>query len=323
VTRFYLAGFANQADQVRRTALEKPNEPHLVSISDATVQKDFYLVQEEDGAFDDRIERYLGRIEARSAMGFKALLADREWPVTPLTRERIATWIALQYLRGPAERQMLNENADMMFKLQMALDGREGVRNALNLGAEVDATEEEVDAAFAEYSDTDAYHVELSPNDHIRFILDELRGVTRTMYARKWSIVEFQRKTLATCDHPVVLVPAEDQPPFTGVGLFTAGGVYLPLNRRLGLLMGDIPPEVWLGKFGTKDARLAGTTAFADLFNGLVVANAREAVFTHPVDAHLTSGPLPSPRRVELTHPHYATWREVGEKLRASRVNSQ
>lgn len=298
----------------------KPGEPHLVSISDATVQKDFYLVQEDDGTFDDGIERYLGSIEASSALGFKALLVDQEWPITPLTRERIATWIALQYLRGPSERQMLNENADIMFKLQMAVDGREGVRTALNHGAEVEATEQEVDAAFAEYSDTNSFQVELSPNEHVRFILEELRGVTRTMYARQWSVVEFQRKTLATCDHPVVLVPAEGHPPFMGVGLFTAAGVFVSLNRYVGLLMGDILTKALQGKFGTIDARLRGSTYFANTFNGLIIANAREAIFTHPDDANLTSGPLPPPMRQEFTHPDYEVWREVGEKIRSGQA---
>ena len=321
VPRFYLAGFANNENQIRRTALEKPDESHNMSISDATVQTDFYLVQEEDGTFDDRIERHLGSIESKAALGFKALLHDHEWPPSPITRERVATWAALQFLRAPAMRTMMNESADIMMKLQMAIDGREGTRKALNHEAEIEATEHEVDVAFAEYSDPSSFHVELSPNEHIRFILDELRGVTRTMYARQWSVVEFRRRSLLTCDHPVVLIPVEGEPSFMGVGILSAGGVFVPLNRQVGLVMGGVPPEVKQGKFGVRDAKYWGNTYFANYFNDVIIANAREAIFAHPDDAHLTQRPLPSPKRQELTHPDYEVWRGVGEKIRSGKGN--
>lgn len=317
VSRFYLSGFANDKNQIRRTGLAKPGEPHNMSTSDATVQTDFYLVQEVDGTLNDRIERYFGGIESRAALGFNALLDDHEWPPSPTTRERISTWVGLQFLRAPSERTMMNESAEIMLKLQMAVDGREGIRTALNYGEHVEATEDEVDVALAQYFGPGSLHMKLNPNEHIRFILEELRGVTSTMYARQWSVLEFRTESLITCDHPVVLVPMERESSFKGVGLLSAGGVFVPLNRRVGLLMGDVPPEVRQGEFGVGDAKYWGDTYFANYFNSLIIANAREAIFTHPDDAQLTQRPLPPPKRQELTHPDYKVWRDVGEKIRS------
>lgn len=59
--------------------LEAPDRAGNVSISSATVLRDFYLVQEEDGTWSDRIEDgFLGKIESNAAIRFKMILDERE-----------------------------------------------------------------------------------------------------------------------------------------------------------------------------------------------------------------------------------------------------
>lgn len=305
VPRFYLSRFANGSDQLRRTSLADPENSHIVSVQDATVIKDFYLVQNEDGNLDDRVEDLLAMIEGEGADGFKNLFDRDEWPISLETRWQVAHWIALQYLRGPAQRQMINEIYDVGFKLDVAVQGREGMRRALDFKATAKATEEEVDSAVLDFSDTESFYIEAHPNEHIKSMLDNLEGITRTIYTRAWTIIRFERRTLLLSDHPVALIPAVDHPQFMGVGILNAQGLLVPVGRRMALFM-DWPPKAVLdGEIGTDDLRIAGTTDIANWINGAVMNTARKALFTHPDDSHLTSGPLPEPRSREVGIPDF------------------
>jgi hypothetical protein len=318
VPQFYLKGFANEAGRIRRTSLSEPERPHIISIGDATVHTDFYMVEDKDGTFDDRIEKVLDKVENDSAVGFRAVLGGRQWPLTGEARASIATWVALQHLRGPSQRQMINDIADSIFKLQVMLGGREGIQEALDDSRAEPANAQEVDDAFAKYTAPNSFRIEMSPNEHIKSMLEQLGGVAFSMYSRPWSIIGYKRKALATSDHPVVLVPAEDSP-FLGVGALTAGGIYVPLDRQTALVMGDLPDDPASATAGASDVRFGGNATLANSLNRMMIGNAREAIFTHPDDAHLTSGPLPAPRRQEIEPPDYEEWRGAGEKLRSQR----
>lgn len=316
VTKFYLSGFANESKQIRRTSLAEPEAAGNVSISNATMLRDFYLVQNEDGTLSDRVENIFMKIESEAARGFQTLLRGQEWPISPLTRGRIATWIALQHLRGTGPRSMVGEVSDIFVKMQIAVGGREGIRDLLAEVQETRPTETEVDEAWAKYSNTDSFRVQASPEEHIKLIGELLQGVTRVMFARLWMMVDFENDVLLTCDHPVVLVPSADEANPMGVRMDLAGGIFIPLNRRVGLLLDEILPEGVEGMLGKVDARFYGTGDLAEAFNLLVIGNAREAIFAHPDDAHLTEGLLPPPRRQEVVPPDYEQWRKNGEQLR-------
>lgn len=315
VPEFYLKGFANEAGRIRRTSLSEPERPHIISIGDATVQTDFYMVEDKDGTFDDRVEKALDKVENESAIGFRALLGGQQWPLTGETRASVAAWVALQHLRGPSQRQMINDIADSLFKLQVMVGGRKGIQEALDDSRAEPANAQEVDDVFAKYTAPDSFRIEMSPNEHIKMMLEHLEGFAFSMYCRPWSIIGYERKTLATCDHPVVLVPTDDSG-FLGVGALTAGGIYVPLDRRTALVMGDLPDDPGNVKAGADDVRFGGNAALANWLNRMLISNAREAIFTHPDDANLTSGPLPAPRRQEIEPPDYEQWRGAGEKIR-------
>jgi hypothetical protein len=313
VPRFYLSRFANEVHQLRRIPLVEPENSHLISVRDATVIKDFYLVQDEDGTFDDRVEDLLSKIEGEGANGFKDLFDQGEWPITLETREKVAQWIALQFLRGPAQRQMLNEISDAIFKLDVAIQGRDGMRRALEHNSEAKATDEEVDSALLDFSDTGSYHLKTHPNAHIKSILSNLEKITQSLFIRAWTIIKFERKTLLFSDHPVALIPAIDHPQFMGVGILNAQGILVPVGRQMALFMDWPPREVDDGVIGTGDHRIAGTTDIANWINGAVMNTARKALFTHPDDSHLTSGSLPEPRSREVGIPDFEPFRRISE----------
>ena len=70
VSRFYLRGFADGREQVRRIQLPGDNVLTM-SISDASVIKDFYSVELPDGTLSDMFERAFSDVEgvASAALG--------------------------------------------------------------------------------------------------------------------------------------------------------------------------------------------------------------------------------------------------------------
>jgi hypothetical protein len=209
---------------------------------------------------------------------------------------------------------------DARFAVQVAGHGggREGIQEALDDSRAEPANAQDVDDAFAKYTSPNSFRIEMSPNEHIKMMLEHLERFAFSIYSRPWSIIGYKRKTLATSDHPVVLVRADDSP-FLGVGALTAGGIYVPLDRQTALVMGDLPDDPASATAGASDVRFGGNATLANSLNRMMISNAREAIFTHPDDAHLTSGPLPARRRQEIEPPDYEEWRGAGEKLRSQR----
>jgi hypothetical protein len=286
VPRFHLKRFADERGMLMRVVL--PGEKrHLISVNDATVEKDFYLVEEEDGRQHDEVEKLLGMVEDPAATAISQLLDGSMWPIPPDAREAIAIWAAFQYLRSPTRRQIGNELADSITKMQIGMGGKAQIRVRLRERDGREPTHAEVDEAWTEYSDFDSYWVEPHQNDHIKSMLDTLPMAFSMFYDRGWALFRFERRALITSDNPVVLIPADDHPSFLGVGLRNAGGIYVPLDRRVGLLMIDK---------GMPDGNVPGTTAYANDFNFRVAGNAQKAVFHHPDDDPFANVPVPKPR---------------------------
>lgn len=286
VPKFYLRRFADQRGLLNRVLL--PGDVrHAVSINDATVAKDFYLVEEEDGSRSDRVEKLLSDIETEAADAFRVVVDRNTWPIPDDARIAIACWAAFQALRTTVTRQSGDELADMLLKLQIGAGGKPQIRAVLREGIGREPTEEEVDQEWARLSDFDSYTVAPHPNTHVKTMLDLMPGTAHMFYDRGWNLVRFQRKTIATCDNPVLLIPSSNHPPGHGVGLATAGAILVPLGRREALLMGELK---------TKDSRRPGTAAMAKDFNWLVVGQAHTTVFHHPEDDPLAGMTLPQPR---------------------------
>ncbi|MEU5934542.1 DUF4238 domain-containing protein [Micromonospora sp. NPDC047187] len=286
VPRFYLQRFADQRGLLRRIVL--PGDVrHSVSVTDATVAKDFYLVEEEDGSRSDRVEQLLGDVETEAADAFRTVVDRQVWPIPDDARLAIACWAAFQILRTTVQRQSGAELADMLFKLQMGAGGKPQLRSMLHKNLNREPTEAEVEELWTKVSDFDSYAVAPHPNSQIKTMLDLMPTAAYTFYERGWTLIRWQRKALATSDHPVVLVADPDRPQWSGVGLRTAGAILVPLDRRAAL---------WMEAPKAADEQLAGTAAVANVYNWLVVGQAHKALFHHPDDDPLAGIDLPQPR---------------------------
>lgn len=136
------------------------------------------------------------------------------------------------------------------------------------------------------------------PDDHATTrSVQTAEEIVPYLLGRPWKLFRFQRRSLVTSDSPVALIAAPDDEPSREVGFQTAWTITFPLNRRLGLVMGDMTPlteakvPVERVRSGELDVVERGTTVMQMFINEGTVQSASEYVYHHPDDADA----LPSP----------------------------
>lgn len=280
VPAFYLKRFANERParrpQVMRVPLSGRNR-HLMSVNDASVETDFYLMEVEDGSWTDEAEDALSNLETDAAQALRVLVDEAPWPIPPEVREPIAAWAAVQYLRSPAMRQALNTIADTAFKSMIERGGRLLIEQVLRDKYGRTPTEAEVGALQAA-TQFDGYHLKQHQNEHMLIMHEMLPGTTAMFYHRGWSVIRFA-EAITTSDAPVVLLPDPNADQRTSLGLASAPYVLVPLDRHVVLVMGAV---------GDQDYPLSGNPQLAYKVNRDIVRNAYQCLFHHPDDAPLT-----------------------------------
>ncbi|WP_433462717.1 DUF4238 domain-containing protein [Spirillospora sp. CA-128828] len=297
VSRFYLRYFADELDRV--TTVMLPGERTFTqNIANASVQTDFYTVIDNDGHESDLAEQALSQIETLAADAWRELAAG-VWPLPEEHREAMAAWLALQLLRGSGVRNSMSEIATHALLLETIIGGRRRVREALQAAGEP-ADDETVDREWVGFF-KNPLRAQVHANHHVQHLAQLLPRVTQSLLDRSWLLTVFQRKTLATSDHPVFVVPNDDA---TGMGMGTgvenATVLHAPLTRRHSLAMyppSAVPPEISAHE---RDVRVAGVAAVALFSNSCVVNSARRFLFHHPKDTPLAGFDLPQPREREV-----------------------
>ena len=291
VSAFYLRGFAENGTRLSRTALDT-GLTHAVAVSDATVIKDFYSLPGPDGELSDHFERMFGEIEGLAAAALKAVLTHAALPPGE-QREALAVWIALQYLRSEGIRNQGVEHDAQMIRLVVGASGKQALRAHIEAheGAEISAAR--LEAEWADITKPSGPTLRADPRDHIKILLELLPGTAALIHDSQWMVLKFQRRKLVTSDPPVSLLPDETLPAWYGVGLATAAGFVLPLDRETGLI-------VFSGQFG-EDAYGPGSTKMHKVLVGQTMGNARKAIYHHPADdPRAFFGGLPDLRESEM-----------------------
>ena len=290
VPKSYLARFADQQKQIMRVRLEdgtSRREP----VKRSTVVRDFYLMETASGEWTDEFEDALGELENAGIQAIRAIVDDGQWPPAPKHRVALAMWAALQHVRVPAIRQQGDEIADFLLKLTIAVKGKPQIREVMEKRLGRPATEEEVEARWQQLTDFDSYSVKKHANAHLRLIGELMPRAAAHFHSRAWGLCQFERRALVTSDCPVALVPSADARPDDGVGLATAAGFLLPLDRRAFLVI--------RGEEG-EDFRLRPHTSLARSFNQKIVLDARHSVFHHPEDNPLVGLVVPKAATREM-----------------------
>ncbi|MFJ8057167.1 DUF4238 domain-containing protein [Streptomyces sp. NPDC096142] len=290
VPRSYLLRFADQQKQIMRVRLEDGSS-RKEPVKRSTVVRDFYLMETASGEWTDEFEDALSELENAGIQAIRAIVDEDKWPPTPEHRMALAKWAALQHVRVPAVRQQGDEIADFLLKLNIAVKGKPQIRQVMEERLGRPPTEEEVEARWQQLSDFGSYSVKQHANAHMKLIGELMPRAAAHFHSRAWGLCRFERRALVTSDCPVALVPSADAHPDDGVGLATAAGFLLPLDRRAFLVINGEEGE---------DYRLRPHTSLARSFNQKIVFDARLSVFHHPEDSPLEGLVLPKPTTREM-----------------------
>jgi hypothetical protein len=134
----------------------------------------------------------------------------------------------------------MSELASHALLLEVILGGRTRLREALVTAGEP-SDDDRVNREWVELF-TNPSRAEASANHHMQHLADLLPRVTQSLLDRSWLLTVFERKTLATSDHPAYVLPNEELTRMgMGTGIENATAIHVPpeiehrLIRRLEL----------------------------------------------------------------------------------------
>ena len=306
VSRFYLRYFADDNEQVT-TVMLPGDRVFTQAARRASVTNDFYTAIGHDGLETDAAEGAFSEIEGPASEAWRQI-AYGEWPLPPTEREVVASWIALQLIRGSGTRRMMSDIGSDLISLTTMVGGTARVREALKDAGRAYDEESVVREWISLFQNP--LRVEVNANHHLAHIAEILPRVAESLLDRWWVLTSFKRKGLATCDHPVHIVPNKrDLALRSGTGIETADQIHIPMTRRLSLVMArrdSLPGEI---ASQIEDVLQPGVAKVALFSNSCTVNNARRVLVHHPNDNPLVGLELPQPRSREVGDAGEDPWR--------------
>ena len=251
------------------------------NVDKAAAQNDWNTLRLPDGSASDEAERAISESIEGPAAPALGRIRDGGWILDEAERTALALFIAFQMLRVPRHREQTNAMADLLLKLQLAGGGLAGLREAMTSAFGRDVSDDEVREQWDAFvADPDAWQLELPPEHHVLQSFELVEGLGRVLTGTySWGATTWQRQALLTSDAPLVLVPAPNASPFYGVGLGTAGSIYLAIGRRTALMLHhrdllEMPD----------DFQPAPTLKVARAINRFAVSGSQRWVYHHPDD---------------------------------------
>ena len=293
VPRLHLRGFATPDGRITQIDLDTGRRRE-VSISDAAVIRDFYTVVTPDGTRTDAWERWLSEVEDDIAPALRRAVEMPEFRLTDDDRERLARWIALQYLRGPDNRRQMSEIASFTIRAQVGMGGLAYLQHAMSQGLGRDVTMVEAERVWDDITSPEGPDIAVAGDEHLETLARMYDKASAMVYGRSWGRIRFNRHHLAVSDAPVNLIRGDD---YLAAGWAGARAITVPLDRRT-LLWLELP-----GGLGpAEDQDLQATAVLARAHNHSAVLGAERFVYFHPADDPIPpeAAPRPRPKRLEI-----------------------
>ncbi|MFJ8932034.1 DUF4238 domain-containing protein [Streptomyces sp. NPDC102364] len=206
VPQMYLRNFADGAQRVQTLRLASGHS-YAARTDTIAFENHFHRIT-IDGIPNLDLENAATSVEGHAAQPILRLTdpCRRVWPIPDQDRAALALFIAFQYLRVPAARDMLLSLAD---QLPDMFDGQVPEELALDR------------------ADIPRLHGATMTGEAL---LRAAKEVSR----RSWTVIDFERKSLITSDVPVALVRRDGATDRSAAGL-TTHSAYIPLARRTAL----------------------------------------------------------------------------------------
>jgi hypothetical protein len=286
IPKFYLRYFSDVNEIVSIATLD--NRRFSSGISRASVERDFYLVNDSEAVGEELFEDLLNEIETSASKVMNEFNTGNLRKFSPEDRRVVSDFIAAQILRSRSMRNQFSELIDTFTGL--------GFNEACDL---------ETGQVFMTRQSMTESHLLIAPKvpeesgerdnfikeRHLSSFKSNLDLMSELISRRKWILMQNITGKLVTSDHPVVIHESDPQFP---TGFMNAEYLYFPLNRSLGLLM-----EYSINGFSDFEI-LVCDSAMRKTLNTLISYNARLEIYFHPDDEKELPRKLPRKRDSEL-----------------------
>jgi len=152
-----------------------------VSVTDASVIRDFYTILLPDGTRSDAWERWLSEIEDEIAPARRRVIEAPLLRLDQDDRERLARWIALQYLRGPDNRTQMAEFDSFAVRAQLGMGGLAYLQHAMSQGLGREVPIAEAERVWEDITSPEGPQVTVGGDEHLQCLPGPTTG------QRRWS----------------------------------------------------------------------------------------------------------------------------------------
>ena len=288
VPKSHLRRFADGRDRVKVVDRNDPAKSFITNIGNVTVETDFYAISAGDD-LSQEFEKGLATLDQDGAEAVGRML-DGAFPPVGDDRERIALFIAAQWLRGWDAREVVDVITGGLVKQRLVNTTRESIREFIRAQEHREPTSEEVERLITFARDPTKYEIDVNPREHLRQILQMLLRLTEIAHARTWQLLRASAdSSFLTSDAPVALW-APEKSGTVGVGFGSADELVVALSRQHALLL------VWNDPSGELVREISAS--LVEVVNRRTAESGRRQIIHHP-DDHPLEGITLRPSRVK------------------------
>jgi hypothetical protein len=273
IPQFLLRNFSERG-QLSAKQIGKSEELKRVAVGNAAVISDFYTVIDTEIGETVVIERLLAEIEGEAAPIIQRLIREVGFPLSPVDRSTLSTWVGLQAVRDPQTRMMYQTLFELTIKMELdAVRDRQSAREYLTRRG-LKPTDENVQQILDMVNSLDELTISPNQNQLVQMMLNSAFNLAERFMGLGFSIVKFEQNGLLLPDHCVT----RSQTTYVLDNGMPESEFFVPLDRKTLLL---IHHPRWREDIHRESRHTQ------DRVNLILSSNALEWAFAHPDDSTL------------------------------------
>lgn len=273
IPQFLLRNFSER-DQLSARQIEGNEELKRVSVGNAAAISNFYTVIDTEIGETVVIERLLAEIESEAAPIIQRLIREVGFPLSPVDRSTISTWVGLQAVRDPQTRMMYQTLLELHIKMDLdSVRDRQSAHDYL-IRRGLKPTDENVKQILDLVNSLDDLTITPHQNQLVQMMLNSALDLAERFMGLGFSIVKFEQNGLLLPDHCVT----RSQTSYVLDNGIPESEFFIPLDRKTLLL---IHHPRWREDIHRESRHTQ------DRVNLILSSNALEWAFAHPDDSAL------------------------------------
>ncbi len=261
-------------DQLSAKQIGLDEKIKRIAIGDAASISNFYTVIDTEVGETVAIERLLAEIEGEAAPIIQRLIREVGFPLSPVDRSTLSTWVGLQAVRDRQTRIMYQTLFELTIKMELdAVRDRQSAREYLTRRG-LKPTDENVKQILDMVNSLDELTISPHQNQLVQMMLNSALNLAERFMGLGFSIVKFEQNGLLLPDHCVT----RSQTTYVLDNGMPESEFFIPLDRKTLLL---IHHPRWREDIHRESRHTQ------DRVNLILSSNALEWAFAHPDDSKL------------------------------------